>query len=151
MGWSLLLSVWLLLLLVSSSLVFWLSDKVIRRRPCEGCRCDKAILGSREVVLPPSSGRVTPGSLAVEKAPVTPLQTLFGFMSLASFLRSLFSLRLASRFACLLSLSSIFSSSLAKAPPEPAPTHHHHPKKLCQRTTAHIRPGNQTNSSSLWT
>lgn len=35
--------------------------------------------------------------------------------------------------------------------PFAAPTHHHHPKKLCQSMTDQISPGSQTYSSSLGT
>lgn len=78
---------------------------------------------------------------------VTPFNTFFA-LCFASSLLCLFSFLLISRLAsrCTFRMTS---SSSTKPAPLPAPTHHHQPRKLCQRTTAHIRPGNQTYSSSL--
>jgi hypothetical protein len=82
-------------------------------------------------------------------APATPFQTFFAFC-FVSFLRSLASRLLDSRLASRSSFSSMPWSPYNPLA-LPAPTHHHQPRKLCQRITAHIRLGNQTYSSSLGT
>ena len=79
-------------------------------------------------------------------APVMSFKTFFARIFVAS-RRSFASRLFSSRFSCRFNRSSI-SDGPSKLPPLPAPTHHHQPRKLCQRTTAHMRLGSQTYSSS---